>query len=230
MDIFIYSDESGVLDKVHNNYFVFGGLVLLSSKEKDIACRKYLHAEKTIRTSEGILSKNEVKATTVSNKSKGKLFRSLNEYEKFGIIINQQKIYDSIFSAKKTKQRYLDWAYKFAVRKKLEELIHEEKIIPKDVENIYFFVDEHTTATDGKYELKESLEQEFKYGIHNYEKMTFYPPVFPNLKSVNLYFCDSNTITLVRAADIIANRLYHAANINSLESVRRPNFLISNHP
>ena len=29
MNIYIYSDESGVFDKEHNDYFVFGGLILL---------------------------------------------------------------------------------------------------------------------------------------------------------------------------------------------------------
>ena len=29
MNIYIYSDESGVFDKEHNDYFVFGGLIFL---------------------------------------------------------------------------------------------------------------------------------------------------------------------------------------------------------
>lgn len=33
MNIYIYSDESGVLDKQHNRYYVFGGLIFLSSSE-----------------------------------------------------------------------------------------------------------------------------------------------------------------------------------------------------
>ena len=28
MEIYVYSDESGVFDKVHNELFVFGGLIL----------------------------------------------------------------------------------------------------------------------------------------------------------------------------------------------------------
>lgn len=232
MNIFVFSDESGILDKAHNNYFVFGGLVLLSSNEKDIAIRKYLNAEKTIRQSEGLQDNNEVKATSISNKAKGKLFRALNSYEKFGIVIDQQKLNDRMFTSnsKKTKQRYLDWAYKLAIKKKLEELIKTEKVSPEEVENIYFYVDEHTTATDGRYELKESLEQEFKHGIHNFENLSYYPPIFPKLKQLELFFCDSKSKPLIRAADIIANRLYYGANTHSIEQVRRHNFHISTHP
>ena len=51
MDIFIYSDESGVFDKIHNKYFIFAGIVLLSKEEKDDAVRKYKKIEKNIRKS-----------------------------------------------------------------------------------------------------------------------------------------------------------------------------------
>ena len=54
MDIFIYSDESGVFDKKHNDFFVFGGLMFLSKDDKDNFNRKYLNAEKTVRKSESI--------------------------------------------------------------------------------------------------------------------------------------------------------------------------------
>ena len=44
MNIFIYSDESGVFDKVHNKYFVFGGIMFLSKDERDNFNRKYINA------------------------------------------------------------------------------------------------------------------------------------------------------------------------------------------
>ena len=31
MDLFIYSDESGVFDKEHNEIYVYGGLIFLGS-------------------------------------------------------------------------------------------------------------------------------------------------------------------------------------------------------
>ena len=49
MNIFVYSDESGVFDKIHNNFFVFGGLLFLSKEERDVWNRKYIHTENTIR-------------------------------------------------------------------------------------------------------------------------------------------------------------------------------------
>ena len=35
MNIFVYADESGVLDPKHNEYFVFGGLIFLGKDAKD---------------------------------------------------------------------------------------------------------------------------------------------------------------------------------------------------
>ena len=76
MNIFVYSDESGVLDKAHNDIFAFGGLVFLSKDEKDIASRKYHAAERIVRNS-GDYGNVEIKASTIIAKEKRKLYRSL---------------------------------------------------------------------------------------------------------------------------------------------------------
>ena len=69
-------------------------------------------------------------------------------------------------------------------------------------------VDEHTTATNGRYELREGLEQEFKIGTFNMKYDKFFPPLFPNMKSLDLDYCNSAKVTLIRAADIVANKIY----------------------
>ncbi len=209
MNIYVYSDESGVFDKVHNEIFVFGGLIFLSKDDKDRVSRMYIHAERTINKKYD--SCQELKACVVDNKDKGKLYRSLNNSYKFGVVIKQREVMDSIFSSKKSKQRYLDYAYKIAVKSYLKRMIYEGIINPDEVEHMFFYVDEHTTATDGRYELKEGLLEEFKYGTHNMRWNKFYPPLFKNLKSLDLNFCDSKQKTLIRAADIVANNIYFKA-------------------
>ena len=52
MNVFVYSDESGVFDKFHNDFFVFGGLMFLSKDDRDVWSRKYIAAEKSVRSSE----------------------------------------------------------------------------------------------------------------------------------------------------------------------------------
>ena len=49
MNIYVYSDESGVFDKEHNDYFVFAGLICIGTNEKEIWSRKYSAVEKTLR-------------------------------------------------------------------------------------------------------------------------------------------------------------------------------------
>lgn len=211
MNIFVYSDESGVLDKVHNKVYVFGGLVFLSKDERDIASRKYSAAERIVRNGGEYAGDTELKAATISAGEKRKLYRSMNGFYKFGVVVDQSRVMDSIMADKKSKQRYLDYVYKIGVKRLLEELIRRNIIDPADVENMYFFVDEHSTSTNGLYELRESLEEEFKRGMYSRNFMTFFPPLFPKIKGVELKFCNSAKNGLVRAADIIANRIYHDA-------------------
>lgn len=116
---------------------------------------------------------------------------------------------DRIYQSKKDKQRYLDYVYKIAVKRAFEDLIDRKVIDPDVVERMYFFVDEHTTATNGRYELRESLEQEFKNGTYNWKYSKFYAPIFTHLQTVNLEYCNSAKKLLVRGADIIANRIYY---------------------
>lgn len=220
MNIWIYSDESGVFDKAHNEYFVYGGVVFFDKDTKDVCNRKYLHAERSIRENCRKYSGKELKACLIESKHKAKLFRSLNEYIKFGIVINQQKILDRIFTGKKDKQRYLDYAYKIGIKRLFLNMIDEGRLNPLDIDNLLFFVDEHTTATNGHYELKDGLEEEFKRGTYNFCYNKFYPPIFPEMRGgVSLNFCNSNNSPLIRASDIVANQVYYRTVNRSLHEI-----------
>lgn len=228
MNIYVYSDESGVFDKKHNDYFVFGGLILLG-KNKEIWSRKYSKVEKTLRMNK-YSADYELKATQITNKEKSKLFRSLNQCYKFGIIIHEQAVLDRIYLSKKDKQRFLDYAYKIGVKRAFEGLIKNEIINPDEIERIYFYVDEHTTATNGRYELKEALEQEFKLGTYNERYDRYYPPIFPAMKQVNLEYCNSKAKLLVRAADIVANKIFYLVRTKAEELEKIQNLSIVHIP
>lgn len=230
MNIFVYSDESGVFDQRHNDLFVFGGVMFLSSDDHEKWKRKYLSAERLIRKIDQISTDSEVKATFVSNKSKGKLYRLLNHTEKFGVVVHQKNVLPNIFNDKKTKQRFLDYVYKIGVKRKFEFLIEKGLVNPDEVKNIYFFVDEHSTATNGTYELQEGLEQEFKRGTYNWKYDRYYPPIFPKVESVQVSYCNSKKKTLIRSADIIANRLYFCSVKNKLDTVNTNEITITHLP
>lgn len=223
MNIYVYSDESGVFDKIHNDIFVFGGLIILGNGEKEKWSRMYSAAEKTVRNKKDVDKDIEIKATTVSNSEKSKLFRSLNKCYKFAVVINQRNVLNRIFNSKKDKQRYLDFAYKIAIKRTFEKMIREGIIKPQEIKRLYFYVDEHTTATNGKYELRAALEQEFKLGTYNYNYSSFFPPIFTELVDVQVEFCNSASRLLVRAADIVANKVYYlskSGKTNELDAIQ----------
>lgn len=200
--------------------------MFLSKEKRDICARKYMKAENDVRESMRLCEDQEVKASVIDNVHRAKLFRSLNNQYRFGVIVDQQKILDRIFVSKKDKQRYQDYAYKIAVKRIFEKLIQEGTILPPDVETLTFYVDEHTTSTNGRYELRESLEQEFKSGTYNYQFSMFFPPIFPALKAVNLQYCNSGKKLLIRAADVIANKIFYLARTREGYSANEDDFFV----
>ncbi len=207
MDLYIFSDESGVFDKAHNDTYVYGGLIFTSKDEKDNYNRKYLSAERNI--ARAYTQGAELKACRIRNKHKLKLFNATNDCIRFGAVVDEQRLLDSIFATKKDRQRYLDYAYKISLKNAFLGMKEDKLIRFEDIHNLYLSIDEHTTATNGLYELREGLIQEFKTGTHNYTYDKYFPPIFPNLKSVHVQYCNSDNVALVRASDIIANRLFY---------------------
>ena len=221
MDIFVYADESGVFDRYHNDYFVFGGVIFLGKEQRDIARRRYISVERLQRSHGAAQGHSEMKAIYLKNSQKSSMFRSLNPYNRFGVIVDQKMVISQIFQNKKSKQRYLDFAFKLGLRSALEQLIRDGLVNQSGVNNIYVFMDEHSTATDGRYELREALEAEFKIGTYNDKWSKFFPPLFDNLCFVEFCLKDSAQDALIRAADITANRLYYAVVSNQLNLIEK---------
>ena len=162
-----------------------------------------------LRSNKGVEEGFELKAIRISNSEKYQLRRSMNKVYKFGVVIRQDKLRKEIFDNKKSKQRYLDYSYKIALKKALTNLLSKGLFKKEEVEQIHIYVDEHSTATDGRYELREAIEQELKIGTFNFDHNSFFPPLFPSVTGVDLHYCDSSKVRLIRAADIAANHLYY---------------------
>ena len=182
MNLYIYSDESGVFDCNHEDYFVFGGLICFGKEQKETLTRMYSHVESVLRENKQFQNRNiELKASNLTNAQKGKIYRGLNKAFKFSVVIKLKSLNQNIFENKKHKQRYMDFAYKMVLKKCFQTLINYNCISSNEIENIIVCVDEHTTATDGLYELKENLLREFKIGTFNPTYLTYFDPIFPKL-------------------------------------------------
>lgn len=222
MNLYIYSDESGVFDKVHSKYFVFAGYIFLNKEEKEIACRKYSAVEREIKANKVPQNQSkELKASNLKNNNKRKLVNILKPFNKFSVVIELQDVYDEIFNNKKSKQRFMDFAYKLVIKRKIEELIINSKIKPSEVVSLNIYVDEHTTATNGQYELSESIQQEFVRGMYNSTFTKYMPPILPNVKSFKLKYCDSSNELMIRASDIFANKIYHLLLNNKKDEIAK---------
>ncbi|HEM3539879.1 DUF3800 domain-containing protein [Streptococcus suis] len=211
LEIYVYTDESGVFDKNHETTYVYGGVIYLNSDDRENSGRKYIAAETALRKQFTKYKKGELKASRLDNKHKAGLFRSLNEEIKFSIVVSIDRVLDRIFNEKRSKQRYLDYVYKVGLKRVFQRLIAEGKIDVTEVDTISIYTDEHSTATNGKYELREALLNEFKYGTFNQEWNTFYPPLFDTLTALTVEYCNSSKKSHIRMADIVANRAYYLA-------------------
>jgi hypothetical protein len=218
MNLYVYSDESGVFDYINNKYFIFAGIILFSKEEKENLERKYRTIEKDIYKNNNYVG--ELKAKVLKYKEKRRLYNIFKNANKFCCIIKQEKILKNIYSDKKSKQRYLDYAFKISIKEAFKSMIKQNLIDENEIDNIIVYCDEHTTATNGKYELREALLNEFKRGTFNREWNIFYEPLFKNMKDVKLKYCNSEHTTLVRGADIIANKVYAIAVNENWEVLR----------
>lgn len=220
MTLFVYADESGVFDVAHNIFFVFGGVIVRSKQKRDIEARKYRSVERSLGANAGRTKNGELKATTLSNRDKYRIYRSLGGMTRFAVVVQQDKVLAHIFNNKKSKQRFLDFVFKVGLKAALVRCI-ERGLVPSDYDGrVSVRMDEHTTATDGRYELRESLEQEFRFGTYNYTWSKHFPPLFPSLRDVTVEMRDSASDPLIRAADIVANRVYHHATQGTLDGIQ----------
>ena len=78
MKIFVYSDESGTFDCYNSRFFVYGGLVYLSSEAMQSSARRYQAVENDIRQKNEYLSEEELKANVLLFKHANRLFRVTN--------------------------------------------------------------------------------------------------------------------------------------------------------
>lgn len=227
MALYIFSDESGVFDPIHHDFFVFGGLIFKDKCEMDNALRRYRAAEKTIRKKEKYKNMPELKASFIGNAEKRSLFNIGNPYARFGAVVNLKRL-RSFSTNKKDKQRYMDFAYKLAVKHALKEMLGYKEIDQNDASGIFFYVDEHATATNGRYDLEQSMFKEFFTGMYT-NSFTWIPPMLPGLTSLEVKYRDSTSSPLVRCADIIANRLLFEVKNGTLRDFKanNPNFYIT---
>lgn len=201
--IYIYIDDSGIFHKKHD-YFVYAGYAFTDKNEKEVAKRQYRTLSKKIAKSLG--RDDELKSYGLGNNHKRALYNVMRKHESLSVCVNLNRIYDQIMQDKKSIHRFKDYALKRVIKGKVQELIGKQLIDPNEDISICVFVDEQMTATDGYYDLSQSIKEELEKGVSNFDYSVFHKPVFSKKVLVDVQFCDSSNNYLIQASDILANR------------------------
>ena len=210
MTIFIRADESGVFDPIHNDFFIFAGLIFLDRQEMELASRRFLSLEKKLRQKRKYRELPELKATLLDHADRRALFSVTESYSRFSSIINLRKIdHKSVLADKKSKQRYLDYAFKRGLKEAMTCMVARGSIFFDDPAEFDIVLDERTTATNGKYDLADSILHEMRGEIYNMQTLQTYAPTLPATRNARVRYGNSESEPLLRAADVLANRILH---------------------
>lgn len=189
-----------------SRYFVYAGYVFVDRGTLEAAKRKYISANKKLK--KALHRIDELKAANLTAKHKRALFNSVREYDSVEAVVDISKVYDHILADKKSVCRYKDYVLKRCVKNKLKHLI-VDGIISKDEETVIsIYIDEQLTATNGYYDLRDSIREELQYGIANFDYGIRHPHLFDAKVIVNIKYCDSSLNYMIQASDILANRIW----------------------
>ena len=144
MNIYVFSDESGIFDYKHHEWFVYAGVVVIGKQEMDILSRKFLALEKKLRQKTKYRNMPELKAKYLDEKDRKKLLGVFCETYKFAIVIKLNHLdLKRVFHNQKSKQNYMDFAYRFVLRKAFEHMICRGSLFPDEAFDIIINEDNH---------------------------------------------------------------------------------------
>lgn len=213
MKIYAYADESGTFDQVNNDLFVYGGVLVPGKEAKDVIERRYIAVENDIRRySDTLGADDETKASALTMKERKRLYQVIEASPcyQFGVIVDQSRLRPNVFATKGSKQRYLDWALKMGLKTGVLAMIKDGVVSRERISKISVFVDEHSSSTSGKYNLRDSINEEFRHGMYGPQGAFHEPVLSPEFPEIPVSYLDSRKATLIRAADVTANWIYCA--------------------
>lgn len=206
-EVIFFFDDSGVLHKNElSGYFVYAGYVFTNKKDLDSAKRKYINANKKLK--KALKRTDELKAATLETKHKRSLYNSVKEYDSVAVVVDISRLYDYVLADKKSICRYKDYILKRCIKNKLKKMITDGVISKNENIKISIYIDEQLTATNGYYDLRDSIKEELQHGIVNFDYGVKHTHVFDSEVEAIIHYCDSNTNYMIQASDILANRIW----------------------
>ena len=227
MNIYVFSDESGIFDYKHHELFVYAGVVVIGKQEMDMLSRKFLALEKKLRQKTKYRNMPELKAKYLDEKDRKKLLGVFCETYKFAIAIKLNHLdLKRVFHNQKSKQNYMDFAYRFVLRKAFEHMIGRGSLFPDEAFDLIINEDNHHIVECDLQQKADTIYKEFKEGTFRTTFGVLFPPLFENLGKVEITLRDSVNSALIRGADIVANTVYTSILKNELEVLENDDFYI----
>ena len=210
-EVYIYMDDSGKLSNFEK-CCCYGGIVFLNKKDKDKFITQYRQIIKKIRCSECNKDINncdndcpEIKNSKIKSASNKRwIMNYIKKYPMFCCIIDNSRVKNYILESKSSKGRYLDYAQKLLIKKIFLDLIGEGKINSNKPIKLTMYIDEQTTKSNGYYNLKESIKEEFLHGIINYNYGVIHEAILYSSFEIDIHYVDSKKNYIVQAADFVA--------------------------
>lgn len=206
-EIYIYMDDSGKLSK-KEQYSLYGGLVFVSKKEKIKFANKYKHILKDIKCSycdEASCYHDcpEIKSFIIKGFDRRRILNLCKNLRAYTIIINNDKVYDSIMESKASKGRFVEYNQRVLIKDIVNKLIREKAINPEENVKLIINIDQQTTKSNGYYSLKDGIYEELVHGVRNFNYGIYHTPILKSL-DIDVYYIDSRKSILIQASDMIA--------------------------
>ena len=224
--IYINIDDSGKLVNREKDA-IYAGLVFTSKKEKDKFITQYRsiiqsinckYCEKDINICDSNKSCPELKHNMLKPKHIRQLMNYIKKYTILCCVINNNKVYPNIKDNTASRGRFLDFSLKLLIKQTIKGLIKDKRLNPNLPIKLVINIDEQTTKTNGYYNLRDSIIEELKYGIFNYNYSYFNKPIINSDLEVNVCYQKSDKSYLIQASDLIAGtiRRFYLNNINDI--------------
>lgn len=201
-ELYINLDDSGKLTP-KEAVSVYGGIVFFSKSEKD----KFINIYRSIINDIKSHYDGEIKSINIKPGHKRRIINFIKKYYVTCVVFENKHVYPIIINNKASKGRFIDYGIKIMIKELILSLVSKDIIdVNKDLK-IIINIDEQTTKSNGYYNLKESLYEELKFGIHNYNYGGVFKPVMK--KKIIIYVCyrDSKYSVVIQAADLIAGQV-----------------------
>ena len=222
-EVYINLDDSGKLTS-KEKVTVYAGLVFLSKTEKDKFITQYKSIVSNIKCKYCKYKENcnhkcpEIKNTNIKPNHKRRVMNYIKKYPVICLIIKNHEIYDYVLKDKSSKGRFIDYCIKRLIKKIIINLIENRLIDPYKSIKLIINIDEQSTKSNGYYNLKDSLYEEFIHGITNYDYFNRIKPIIFSELDIKLSYQDSSKSYVVQAADLLAGTIRRKA-INNYDNI-----------